>query len=560
MKVPRRARTARPCETTVAPTAILMPPRRQTRQAPPKTLPAASPPSPGPRTPSPPSDFAAGFVSVQETPTPTLLQVHGRLPSYIQGNLYRIGPGVFDLKHSDGTPAEKTHWFDGIGVVFKFSLDARRNTISFMSRIVCPEAVRAIESTPAASYKETSFGATRRCSASRLSKLRHLLRPPTRDPSSGQVPVNLNVSLEGLPGVGPLVARADCSTAVSLDPETLRPTSRFAFSDLHPSLRGPGAAAHSAHDAATGETFNFVAGDWRDLRRYRVFRIAKDGRASVLADVRGPPACHVHSVALTPRFVVLAVSPWRVDVAGMLTDGALAPHLNFDAEEPTRFFVVSREHGRLVGEFECDAFASFHHVNAFEETDGTAVHVDVCRYERPDVIEQFYLRNLRQRPADWFAPVVPVRYSLRGLATTADAPVARGEADARALCAHRLELPCVAPAVEGRAYRFAYGVSHDATHDDMLANTLVKVDMATGERRAWQAERCSVGEPTFIPDPDDGAEDAGSLVSVVVDARRGTSFLVVLDARTMEEVCRADTPETVPHAFHGLYLGEDELE
>lgn len=512
--------------------------------------------------PNPESDFAAGFVSVQETPSAESLRVQGRLPKYIQGNLYRIGPGVFDLQHSDGTTAEKTHWFDGIGVVFKFSLDARRNEISFMSRITCPEAVRAIEATPWDSYKETSFGETGWCSAPRLSKLRHMLRPPTRDPASGRAPVNLNVSLEGIPGRGPLVARADCSTAVSLDPETLRPTSHFDFKDLHPALRGPGAAAHSAHDPNTGETFNFVAGDWRDLHRYRVFRIGPDGATSVLADVHGPPACHVHSVALTPGFVVLAVSPWRVDVPGFLSDGALAPHLNFDANEPTRFYVVSRTQKRVVAEYECPSFASFHHVNAFEEADGTAVHVDVCRYERPDVIEQFYLRNLRERPASWFSPVVPVRYSLRGLDAAAkpDTPVVRGIADARGLCAHRLELPCVAPSVEGRAYRFAYGVSHDEGHDDMLANTLVKVDMSTGERTAWQGERCSVGEPTFIADPDDDAEDAGSLVSVVVDARRGTSFIVVLNARTMQEVCRADTPETVPHAFHGLYLAEDELE
>lgn len=60
-------------------------------------------------------------------------------------------PGIFDISHADGRPAERTHWLDGIGVVYKFQLDARRNSISFMSRVCSPDVVRAIEATPKAS-------------------------------------------------------------------------------------------------------------------------------------------------------------------------------------------------------------------------------------------------------------------------------------------------------------------------------------------------------------------------------------------------------------------------
>ena len=38
------------------------------------------------------------------------------------------------------------------------------------------------------------------------------------------------------------------------------------------------------------------------------------------------------------------------------------------------------------------------------------------------------------------------------------------------------------------------------------------------------------GEPQFVPDPKGTAEDAGALLSVVLDGRANTSFLLILDA------------------------------
>ena len=46
------------------------------------------------------------------------------------------------------------------------------------------------------------------------------------------------------------------------------------------------------------------------------------------------------------------------------------------------------------------------------------------------------------------------------------------------------------------------------------------------------------------------------VLSVVLDEARGTSFLLVLDARNMSEVCRGYFPKGM-HAtmsFHGTYL------
>jgi beta,beta-carotene 9',10'-dioxygenase len=61
------------------------------------------------------------------------------------------------------------------------------------------------------------------------------------------------------------------------------------------------------------------------------------------------------------------------------------------------------------------------------------------------------------------------------------------------------------------------------------------------------------GEPVFVPSPDARREDDGVLLSVVLDGRTGSSFLLVLDASSLEELARAEVPHQIPFGFHGQY-------
>lgn len=494
---------------------------------------------------------------MNEVETEIPLKTSGFLPPYLTGNMYRVGPGIFDVQHADGQKAEKEHWFDGIGVVFKFAIDAKSNSVHFMCRSICPEAVRAIKSTPKNEYKDLSFGAKNDTNTGLFSFLRRLFLPLSKDPQTGRIPMNINVSLEKIPGHADLVARSDFAHNVVLNPETLETTRSFDFSDLNPRLRGMAAAAHSAADEETGEMFNFSAGDWRKPGRYRVFRIKPDGATDIVAEIDASPNCHIHSVALTERFVIFTMSPWDVDLKSLVVDCALAPALRFDEKKKSMFYIISREQCRVVAQYETEAFAAFHFVNAFEDGDDN-VNVDVCRYDRADILEQFYLKNLKEKSADWFTPVRPVRYTMSGSRSAEESgKFFKGVASSEVISGRRLELPTIAEKSIGRPYRFAYGVSHDAEHDGILANAVVKLDLATGRSESWSTLRSCVGEPTFVADPHGMYEDDGVVLTVVVDAATRASALVVLDAKTMEEIFRATTPQVVPHAFHGLFVADD---
>ena len=73
-------------------------------------------------------------------------------------------------------------------------------------------------------------------------------------------------------------------------------------------------------------------------------------------------------------------------------------------------------------------------------------------------------------------------------------------------------------------------------------------------------QRCYIeyyypGEPIFVASPE-AREDYGAILSVVLDAAAGSSFLLVLDATSFEEVARARAPHHIPFGFHGEHFGD----
>ncbi len=81
-------------------------------------------------------------------------------------------------------------------------------------------------------------------------------------------------------------------------------------------------------------------------------------------------------------------------------------------------------------------------------------------------------------------------------------------------------------------YRYVYGVSIHPQQRQGFYNQMLKVEMETGATQTWYQPGCYPGEPVFVGRPDRTAQDDGALLSVVLDARTGASFLLVLNATT----------------------------
>ena len=74
--------------------------------------------------------------------------------------------------------------------------------------------------------------------------------------------------------------------------------------------------------------------------------------------------------------------------------------------------------------------------------------------------------------------------------------------------------------------------------------------------KIWHEQNCYPGVPVFVPRPGGTAEDDGVLLSVVLDVRKQRSFLLVLDAASLEERARAAVPHHIPFGFHGSHFSD----
>jgi carotenoid cleavage dioxygenase-like enzyme len=164
----------------------------------------------------------------------------------------------------------------------------------------------------------------------------------------------------------------------------------------------------------------------------------------------------------------------------------------------------------------------------------------VCAYEDPTIIDSLYLDE--SGPKGELPPVELRRYTL---------DLDGGGVRSEPLAEGNLELPRIDYARRNaRDYSYAYFTGSDESWIDRL----VKVDVRDGSRSEWTEDGCYPGEPVFVRRPGADGEDAGVVLSVVLDAREGRSFLLVLDAGSFEEIARAEAPHHIPFGFHGQYF------
>ena len=168
------------------------------------------------------------------------------------------------------------------------------------------------------------------------------------------------------------------------------------------------AAAHP-HEDVDGNVFNVMTSIGAETR-YNIIQIPPSERASqikkekllegakVVASIRPHHRLvYYHSFGLTPNYFVFVENPFTISPFELLTmkisQRSFHECMHWDANEPSRFYLIDRKSGSCVVTFEAQSFFAFHHVNAYEE--GHDVVVDICCYPDSSIINQYYLHHLR---------------------------------------------------------------------------------------------------------------------------------------------------------------------
>jgi beta,beta-carotene 9',10'-dioxygenase len=463
-------------------------------------------------TDAPPATARKGFDSLEAETQLEGLPVRGELPRWLQGSLLRTGPAKWDV--GDRTV---NHWFDGLAMLHRFSFADGR--ASYANRFLETRQYRAVKQRGRIGYSEFATDPCR----SLFQRATAMFSPNLSD--------NANVNLVKLGER--FISMTETPIPVEFDARTLAATGV--------AYKPPGilTTAHPHVDRATNGMLNYAAKlGPRSSYRFFLLRPGAGSKPEVIASKPVREPAYMHSFGLTERWLVLAEYPYVVNPLSLALSGRpYIENYRWKPELGTRFHLLDRSNGTSFGPFESEPRFGFHHVNSYEE-DGDVI-VDICAFRDARVVEDLYLERLRageplSQPRLERFRISPALRTVR-TETLVDEP---------------MELPRINYGrCNERPYRYAWGVGSDGTWLDRI----VKADVVEGRSATWQESGRYPGEPVFVAGPDAEGEDEGVLLSVVLDGDRGNSFLLVLDARDLSELARAEVPHHIPFGFHGQF-------
>jgi len=465
--------------------------------------------------------FDIGFTTLDQEIVRDSIPVQGTLPSWLLGSLLRTGPAQFEVGQD-----QYRHWFDGLAMLHRFSF--HEGAVSYANRFLHSKTYQHNMEAGKITYGEFATDPCR-------SIFKRLVTTFTREVSDN---ANVNISKLG----DDFVALTEVPLPVAFDAQTLETAGVFAFDDT---LAGQVTTAHPHYDPHLQAGINYLA-HLAGKSSYNVYALSQGSRARrLLGTIPTEEPAYMHSFGMTEHFVVLAEYPMMVNPLSMLMSGKpFIENYHWKPERGTHFLILDKRDGSLVGRYASEPFFSFHHVNAFEQ--GDEVIVDLSAYPDTTIIGDLYLENLIGPNSRAVSQGELRRYRI---------PLHGGAINGYDMLSEEsFDLPRINYAsANGRDYRFAYGSGRRKDTPDDFMNQLVKVDVQTRETQCWFEEDCYPGEAIFVAAPYATGEDEGVLLSIVLDGKKGTSFLLVLDGPSFRELGRASVPHHIPFSFHGMY-------
>lgn len=532
------------------------------------------------------------FDTTYEERTPVELEIEGNIPAYAAGTLFRTGLGPRSVDCGDKGIFRVNHWFDNFAQVHRFQIHPptspeEKVRVTYNSRLTSDGLIEKVRK--AGRLEGMTFAAKYEPCKTFFQKLQAFFSPATRIlpkalPKANEVNVGVTMSVNfpGLSATGQAEAgprdkgkissfctKTDASILQMLDSETLEPIGLARQEILHPDLRGPISGAHAKSDPVTGDVYNFNM-QFGGQGTYRIFRTsASTGKTDILGTLQHTTA-YIHSLFLTENYVVLCIwnSYFKAGGSMILWKNNIAEAMEYSESQPAKWVVVdkrSAEEGgqSIVATYDSPPFFGFHSVNAYEHTSADGIkHItaDIPAYQSLEVLNAFYFDNILsdspkagQVQGQWGDLLAPKyrRYRLP------DIPQEPREESRQAVVEFELprhdtpELPTLNWSVYTKQHRFVYGVCD--TGKSTFADSLLKLDLEDKSVKRWSKRGHTAGEPIFIADPGSSEEDAGVLLTVVLDGVSGKSYLLVLDAKDLSEVGRAKVNGAIGFGFHGLH-------
>ena len=448
------------------------------------------------------------------------LPFKGKIPSWIEGTLIRNGPAKFHF----GTQKRISHWFDGLAMLHAFTFG--QNKVSYRNKFLRSDVY--FQTTDHNDLRFMGFAQDpcksvfKRLFAYFLPSLTHTLVQ------------NANVNVMRI--AENYVALTETPLPVCFDPKTLETLGVLDFHDLL-LKKNCFESAHPHHDRKFSQTINYQIELGSEC--HYIFYTTLDAGPVVrkpFFKMKSDKASYMHTFALTEHFVVLVEFPLVLNpIDLLLKGGGYISQFKWEPDRNTRFHVIDRSQGVIKRSYETEPFFCFHHVNAYEEKN--TVVVDLIRYPNPEIVfgdpSPNQIRKFERFRLDLTMPSI----SQNTIAETF------------------LELPRIHYQKYNTSfYQYAYGVGFKYPHHPKDSIPIIKINVSNGSTIEWAEPGMLAGEPVFVSSPNSKEEDDGVLLSLVLDSLNGGSFLLILDAKNLNEIARSDLIHLIPYGLHGMFF------
>jgi carotenoid cleavage dioxygenase-like enzyme len=489
------------------------------------------------------SGFKNLFVSVKgdvENMTVEVERLSGDgIPDWVHATKFNNGFGKYE-----GKGFAFNYLFDVMAYVAKWRIDG--NKVSFSNKFVNSSYYqKSKESVP--TFRTFGGVTPPMNTAEKLATLAHLLSD------------NLNVNI--MKFGNHLVTLSDMAGQVEIDQLNLNTLGRLTFNDTLTSKFTLITCAHPSKLPGDPFIYNYhvhVMGNMPHIgkmNRWEFYRIdtSKGDTLSrelmLTVPIVNGKSPYMHSFAHTPNYIVTFEFPLEWDVMKIIISTNILPDLTWRPENGTHVKVIDKNTWKIVKSYYIEPVFAYHHVNAYEDDSGDVV-VDIttvpCENSTGKAscehMNAFELKTLRNN--SWSIPSnVFKRFHV---------PVKGGgdKVTSEVLSKTSFDLPHINPKFVGHKHKYVYATGDHG--EGVWWNTLVKVDVDTGETVTWYEKDQFPTEPNFIPRPGATDEDDGVLVSQVLGGDIGTSYLLVLDAKTMKPLAKVKAPHFLPYVSHGF--------
>lgn len=458
------------------------------------------------------------FVELENEVSNVPLELIGTLPNWLQGSLIRNGP--IDVA-VNGKPLN--HWFDGLAMLHTF--DIKNERIHYSNRFLRTAAYKQVFEKGSIDY----LGFASDPCHSLFQKFKTFF---------SETPVLHNANINVAKIADSYVALTEIPLPVKFDVKTLKTLGVFNYEDDLPKDKC-WESAHPHFNPVSKETINYLI-EYGLTCYYTIYQIdPKSSKRKILSKTLVKSPSYMHSFSITENYIVLSEYPFLVKPLDFLISGV--PFIkNFEWKEElgTNFLVISRKTGAIQGKFKGDSFFAFHHANARETELGLSL--DIVTYKDASIIDELSQYGN-------FKPITNLP-KLERFHISFNSPHIEKET----LLDFAVEFPRINQAWDGKDNQFLYLIDPKDWEEE--GSAIYKFDLKSKKLSEWKERGCFPGEALFVAHPNGNKEDEGVILSVIFDKINHSSFLLVLEAETFQEIARSKTPHFIPKGLHGQFF------